>query len=141
MNSAVLVMVLFRNESHMSRIGLTWISECLIMHQKVWVIWGLWGEINMGCIIHQFFTVTSQYGSWQQSVYLIYLQAFQITDMCTQWLHFLLIINGHFISSITETSSSSKSQKLLWASYALLCLTWSGLYMNDLIYRLESLSW
>lgn len=38
---AVLVIVLFGNESHMSRIGLTWISECLIMHQKVWVIWGL----------------------------------------------------------------------------------------------------
>lgn len=106
---AVLVIVLFGNESHMSRIGLTWISECLIMHQKVWIIWGLWGEINMGCITHQFFTVTFQYGSWQQSVYLIYLQAFQITDMCIQWFHSLLIINDHFISPITETSSSSKS--------------------------------
>lgn len=141
MNSAVLVILLFRNESHMSRIGLTWISECLIMHQKVWVILGA--------------VRRDQHGMYNTSIFHCHFSIWQLTTICLPYLltsisnhrhvhpmiTFLLIINGHFILSITETSSFSKSQKLLWASYALLCLTWSGLYMNDLIYRLESLSW
>lgn len=69
----------------------TWNCGGLITPQS-FCLSGSVNRINWRCTTHQFFTVT-QYGSWQQSVYFIYLQAFQFTDMCIQWLQLPLIIN------------------------------------------------